>query len=525
MATDYFSSDTAPQSQQQPLSNPPAAQATSQSEQQLPPPLSHPDDADAVADAAHVDRPYHSKRPHKKSRAGCRNCKARKVKCDEVRPTCRSCRLRKVECVYPAPTASFPASSSTTTTVPPSPAQSTTEHAFVRGNSPNDISSPSSVTVSQRQGSPAVVSQPLWCPSNIDAADMKLLWFYTTATSQSFSMGTGVRAPVEEILQVRMVQVAFETPFLMDSLFALASLHMQSLKQEYNPSRALAYRARSFEGYRRAVEAAAPESYAALVANSLFLTALSSQVFRDDDGKDLYIIDWMVVWRGIGLVIELMGIDSLFHTGMYALFQRPPIDLLQAASAIPNHLLFMISSIKSDELDYSDIETYHDTLKYLGSLYVSLQDGFTPVMCLRIITWFTFLPRRFVELGRQRRPRALIIIAYYAAFIKIIKSVWWLEGVGQRTLVDICKYLGPEWEHLLLMPQSAMEVDDELSLVRVIFQDPNWVPPQPTNLRLDPTASITMVDDAGRRVAWTPNERKIVVLDSNKPAEPVLWNS
>ncbi|KAL6414016.1 Sterol regulatory element-binding protein ECM22 [Ilyonectria robusta] len=525
MATDYYYDDLSPPSHQQSASSNPAAQSTSQPEQHQSPPT-HPDDSAADApDAAPADRPYHSKRPHKKSRAGCRNCKARKVKCDEVRPTCRSCRLRKVECVYPTPAASFPASSSTSATVLPSPAPSTADHCFVRGNSPDGISSPSSVAVSQRQGSPTVVAQPLWCPSNIDAADMKLLWFYTASTSQSFSVSTGVQDPVAEILKVRMVQVAFETPFLMDSLFALSSLHMQSLNQELDPSRALAYRARSFEGYRRAVEAAAPESYAALIANSLFLTALSSQVFREEDGKDLYIIDWMIVWRGIGLVIELMGIENLFQTGMYALFNRPPIDLLRASSSIPNHLLFMVSSIKPDELDYPDIKTYHETLKYVGSLYGSLEDGITPVMCLRIITWFTFLPRRFIELARQRRPRALVIIAYYAAFLKIVKSVWWLEGVGHRSLLDICKYLGPEWEHLLVIPQAAMQVDDELGLVRVIFQDPNWVPPQPTNLRLDPTASITMVDDAGRRVAWTPGERKIVVLDSAKPAEPVVWNA
>ncbi|KAH7160590.1 hypothetical protein EDB81DRAFT_642435 [Dactylonectria macrodidyma] len=510
-----------------PPSQQPAAstQTGSPPDHQLPPLASHPDlSAADPADPAPVDRPYHSKRPHKKSRAGCRNCKARKVKCDEVRPTCRSCRLRKAECVYSTPAASQ-TSTSAPAPGPPSPASSAASQAFTRSTSPGAISSSASVVMPQHQANLTVVTQPLWCPGNIDAADMKLLWFYTTSTSQSFSVGSEVQSPVEEILKVRMVQVAFETPFLMDSLFALSSLHMQSLKQEYDPSRALTYRARSFEGYRRAVEAAEPESYAALIANSLFLTALSSQVFREEDGKDLYIIDWMVVWRGIGLVIDLMGIDKLFNTGMYALFQRPSIDLQKASDAIPNHLLFMVSSIKSDEPDYADVDAYHNTLKYLGSLYVSLQDDIPPVVSLRIITWFTFLPRRFIELARQRRPRALVIIAYYAAFLKIVRSVWWLGGVGQRSLIDICKHLGSEWEHLLPIPQAAMQVDDELDLVRVILQDPSWLPNLPNNLRVDPTSAITMVDDAGRRVAWTPSERKIVVLDSNKPSEPVVWNA
>ncbi|KAK7398043.1 hypothetical protein QQX98_012593 [Neonectria punicea] len=473
MDTEYFPSDLASQSEELPLPNFP----TDKSSPPLDPPASyHPSDATTASDAAPVERPYHSKRPHKKSRSGCRNCKARKVKCD------------------------------------------------VRGNTPNDFSTSSPAAGSQRH-TPApsdVVAQPLWCPSHINAADMKLLWFYTTTTSDSFSIGS--HTPVDEILKVRMVQVAFEIPFLMDSLFALSSLHMQSLNQEYDQSRALAYRARSFEGYRRAVENAAPESYAALIANSLFLTALSSQAFRDEESKDLYIIDWMVVWRGIGLVIELMGVEKLFDTGLYELFTRPSIDLEAATTAIPNHLLFMVSSIKPDELDFADVGIYHEALKYLGSLYASLDDGLNPVMHLRIITWFTFLPRRFIELARQRRPRALIVIAYYAAFLKMVNEVWWIQGVGQRSLRDICKHLGPAWEHLLLMPQAAMEVDDELSVVRVILQDPTWVPPSLGTLRLDPSASIALVDDAGRRVAWTPSERRIVVLDS-RPAEDIKWNT
>src|SRR3954470_20713651 len=64
-----------------------------------------------------ANRPYHSKRSHRKSRAGCISCKKRKVKtvlspppsallthlqvkCDEARPSCRHCALRKEQCVY-----------------------------------------------------------------------------------------------------------------------------------------------------------------------------------------------------------------------------------------------------------------------------------------------------------------------------------------------------------------------------------------------------------------------------------------
>ena len=477
-----------------------------------------PDEASQQPSREPSEKPYHSKRPHKKSRAGCKNCKTRKVKCDEARPVCRSCTLRKVECIYPNP----PSSSSSQ--VPPSPSGSMASTVTL-------YESPESYALNSRGQSPAlagsssaIVSAPMFRPTNIDAVDMKLLWFYTTATANSFSVDVDGPNPVNDILKVKMVKVAFNIPFLMDSLFALSCLHLQSLDQDCDPGRALTYRARSFEGYRKAVEEAKPETFPALIANSLLLTALSSQVFREDDTKELYIIDWMIVWRGIGLMVEMMGVDSLFNSGMSELFYRPPIDLEKAAAAIPNHLLFMISSIKPDDIDYAHIETYYDTLKYLGSLYSNLKEGLGPVMNLRIITWFTFLPRNFVQLARERRPRALVIIAHYVAFIKIVQNLWWLEGIGDRSLDDISKYLGPEWHHLFSVPRMARNVQGEIHVARIVLEDRNWIPPQPKTIFLDSNSSIALVDDAGRRVQWTPNEKKLVLLDSKAPDEPVTWN-
>ncbi|KAJ5723538.1 hypothetical protein N7488_001573 [Penicillium malachiteum] len=43
---------------------------------------------------------FHSRRAHKKSRAGCLTCKKRKVKCDEGKPECQRCNTRGIQCNY-----------------------------------------------------------------------------------------------------------------------------------------------------------------------------------------------------------------------------------------------------------------------------------------------------------------------------------------------------------------------------------------------------------------------------------------
>lgn len=47
------------------------------------PPETDSSNSKPSGDSPDSDRPYHSKRPHKKSRAGCQQCKKRKVKVTE----------------------------------------------------------------------------------------------------------------------------------------------------------------------------------------------------------------------------------------------------------------------------------------------------------------------------------------------------------------------------------------------------------------------------------------------------------
>ncbi|KAL6806381.1 hypothetical protein GGI42DRAFT_280526 [Trichoderma sp. SZMC 28013] len=57
-----------------------------------------------------------SRRGHFKSRLGCFNCKRRRVKCNELRPSCSPCCRLGLNCSYPTPASSSSASSSSSST-------------------------------------------------------------------------------------------------------------------------------------------------------------------------------------------------------------------------------------------------------------------------------------------------------------------------------------------------------------------------------------------------------------------------
>jgi len=54
-----------------------------------------------------------------------------------------------------------------------------------------------------------------------------------------------------------------------------------------------------------------------------------------------------------------------------------------------------------------------------------------PILDLRIITFFTFLRKDFLEMAGLQRPRVLVIIAHFLTFAKTFNSVL-VDGGHQR---------------------------------------------------------------------------------------------
>ncbi|KAI1381324.1 hypothetical protein F4677DRAFT_122077 [Hypoxylon crocopeplum] len=481
-------------------------------------------------------RPYHTKRPHKKSRAGCQQCKKRKVKCDEARPACKACRLRREKCVYPAaPTSTSSTTRSKTDSVSPSPG-------------------PSLQSYHESNPMGMVLVEPQFRPRGAtDAIDMKMLWFYTTQGYHFFSIQSGRSAVVDHVLQVKVVQHAFQSPFLMDCLMAVSSLQLQNMNQPIPPQRAAQYCAKAFEGYRTAIETANPRDFPALIACSLLMVAVSSEMFRDPAGKPLYIVDWMQVWHGISLIVAIVSPQVLQESGMAVLFYRPPVDLEKASSYIPNNLLFMVASIKPGDADEEHQQTYYDMLKYLGTLYQEIREqyatsrvlfspfwlvervdtsylrsrcsrdvpklprplkevitdarccsGFNDILNLRIITFFTFVPKTFVPLAKEHRPRALIILAHHLCFAKLTPDVWWMRGIADREIRQICLEVGNEWEHLLRVPQMVLRTNNKIEIAQLIINNRNWTPTEMDQYEKDHdprVASLKLVNSQGSEVS------------------------
>jgi hypothetical protein len=395
-----------------------------------------------------TDRPFRTLRPHNKSRLGCTACKKRKVKCDETRPICGTCRLRNADCEYPL---SQNAPSSTVVVLSRKPKSSASA----------DLLASRVDAVARRPGistnalSIDALSPPPFGP--IDHVDMKVLWFYTSATSQSFSGEGADQKPLQDTLQNAVVQSAFESPFLMSTLLALASLHMRSLGQDIGAKRSLQYCGTAFEGHRKAIVEAHPKTHGALLANALLLSLLASPALRRTGEPRLLLVEWMLMWRGLSSVFNITGSDCVASSGLSALFSRPEVQPYATSATVPTELLTMLSRVSAEDEEILDSPTYQEALRCLGSLYLHLFEyGIDNKMVMRIATWFTVVPAGFVALARAEKPRAMVILAHYAAFLRLADSFWWLTGVGDSSIYDIWQNLPTEWREYIQLPIGVM---------------------------------------------------------------------
>lgn len=404
--------------------------------------------ADDTREPPATDRPFRTLRPHNKSRLGCTNCKKRKVKCDETRPICGTCRLRNADCEYPLGQNA--------------PSNTAVIHSRKAKPTSSEHLSVSKIDIMARiPGSginkPCVdaLSSPTFGP--VDLVDMKILWFYTSATCRSLSGEGADQLPLQETLQNAVVQSAFESPFLMNTLLALTSLHMKSLGQDIGTKKTLYYCGIAFEGHRKAITVARPETYGALLTNALLLSLLASPTLRRTGEPRLLLIDWLLMWRGLSSVFDITGSECIATGGLIALFSRPGIQPHVTSAAVPKELLTMLSCLTADDKESSDVDTYQEALRCLGSLYHHLFEyGIDNMMIMRIATWFTLVPAGFVALARSQEPRAMVILAHYAAFLKLADSFWWLTGVGDSSIYDIWQNLRSEWHEYIQLPIGVM---------------------------------------------------------------------
>ncbi|KAF7542673.1 hypothetical protein G7Z17_g11378 [Cylindrodendrum hubeiense] len=415
------------------------------------------------------------RRSHKKSRAGCRRCKNRKIKCDEVHPRCGNCSKHGVLCdfgnpdvlgelVTPTPSSESVAASTPT---PPSAALNTPKTPSTRSSS---ILSICPIPI---PASPPIYPQPsavAASPVHLDRdrmLELRLMHQYTTVTSKTLLTNSPV---ADDIWQYAVPQMAFSGtsgyPYLADAILSVAALHLRSLTPDDKTlvRASHAYSASTLASYCASLNSGiTPEN-----AEALFLTAAliafqaaASRIFNKDDAdpKDpndpnsryALPLPWFHAFQGVKTVVATSWQWIRSSNAVKAVIDSQPsfqLDLNPRSSdSFFGHLLEGLG----DELMTEDPHQFNTTGQAYSHAVCVINWAHKNYYPAASLAFPATVSRRFVELVEEKRPRALAILACFFALLKRMDNVWWLKDVARREVMGLVGLFEPGskwWRHL-----------------------------------------------------------------------------
>ncbi|KAI0025382.1 hypothetical protein F4780DRAFT_720784 [Xylariomycetidae sp. FL0641] len=416
------------------------------------------------------------RRSHKKSRAGCRRCKVRKIKCDEVHPCCGNCSKHGVSC-------DFQHSHNEDRLAPP-------DAPHAAATSPSHCESPSTTTAtvpptpSVASGTPAPFYRnpeplPLTASSKSNRLmEFKLLHHYTTVTCETLAISSEVS---KKIWRETVPHLAFSGfNFLADALLAVSALHLRSISpHDQELVRAShSYMASTLSEYSASLSKGINESN----AEALFLTAAliafqstASRIFTRDESGDLkdrsegytLPLSWFHSFQGVKAVVASSWQWLRFSSIVIPIIEaQPALNLNLSGQGVTffGDLLVGVEEeiVNSGEDAATSIATgqaYQHAVAVLDWAHKIPHTG-APLVFLATVS------RRFVELLEARRPRALAILASYFGLLKCLDDFWWLKGVARREIMGIMSFFDPddeEWWPRLQWPLriALYEVPEE----------------------------------------------------------------
>ena len=289
--------------------------------------------------------------------------------------------------------------------------------------------------------------------------DLRLMYHWSTFTYNSI----GVGEHIHNVLRFTLPELAFENEFLMSGMLGIASLHRQRLLPDARDTQKETdlYRFKALRSFRKVVGTVGPDSpnYEAALAMSILLVILCSQDYNPDDGE-LTMVRWVVLYRGLSHIIMLKNNEGIQGTSVFPVFKRQ-ITELKSEPVLPTILLNMLATVNPLDPDYEELPHYCEILDAMGMLYASLrEDGLSNNLFIRVISWPSFGSDPFAKFARENRSRALVILAHYLVFIKLVKGIWWIEGIADREIKAIGNIVGPKYASYMEVPLRATEMTD-----------------------------------------------------------------
>ncbi|KAJ5627666.1 hypothetical protein N7490_009894, partial [Penicillium lividum] len=437
------------------------------------------------------------RRTHRKSRNGCPQCKARRLKCDERNP-CTNCVKHGVFCEFVASnehgsTNGTPASATASPVAQPQTQSQPQTQTLIQPHlypQPVNVGPVNYVRQEQKFDLLGILSEapdPSVRAAEDWALDIELMHHYCTMTCNTLTL----REDARYVWRVIMPIEGYSNPYVMNGLLAIAALH-------------------------RAFLAVTPQQKERYVKASAYHMTTGLAKFRDIISSPIDPKNWQPVFCFASMInVHLMGtpirlgvsrwpapisnVLELFGscTGIQALMapflhsirktQLAPLvnsiylidpELIPSPAQVSQSLLPPDFWVEASQLrafignyPFAPVENKpgqgsdpaSDPSSTRNDYIATLEALERAARCIELagtkIEWgiiFIFahpLSKSFHDAVEAHEPAALVIMAYYCILIHLVDDVWFTNGLGWQLMEDIESKIRPEYREWLQWPK------------------------------------------------------------------------
>ncbi|KAH7142737.1 hypothetical protein B0J13DRAFT_50680 [Dactylonectria estremocensis] len=404
------------------------------------------------------------RRPHRKSKTGCAECRRRRIKCDEEEPACTACVRHGHPCVYPSTKIATPC-------LTPSSDHSTAR-SYTSSLQGDEASLTSSLAIPYLTESGQTPSSST---TTFALDDLALFHHWTLSTSLDIVKSSGGDYYWQRVFP----QIAFRHDFVMHGILSLAALHL-AYRQSADRRRLVLIAAHhhniALQGFQEGITQMSDDNSDALFVctslNILYVFGVFGPLCEDPtENRKSRILgaQWIPMIRGIEAVLQPVYGRVRFGplSSLLGLGNWDELDPNDQSVAEDSHL----HSIQEVWAHSSDAHVYDKALSVLRKCNaymrqfrtmnpeISAQWGYNQAWSAPFI-WLHFAPDKYFELLQQRQPPALLIFAYLGTLFHGLNDYWYMDGWG-RNMVDVAnELLGEYWNQWMAWPKQVVGIHE-----------------------------------------------------------------
>lgn len=294
---------------------------------------------------------------------------------------------------------------------------------------------------------------------NLNLEHLELLHHWMTQTYLTFVVNDSQM----EIWHSFVIREGFKYPFLLQEILAVSAVHLavvDSPRSLHYYNQALEFQTSALacfhelEGRIDENSCVAVLVFSALIAIHV-LADRSKTEDLDNDGFIAYSLYCLRLMQAVGgVVLDGWWGSIRKRPELAALSQPPPSEQFSEAT---EHFTQLKPLLSNPELSREAVSVYHLAISSLEKMYATWGIPQKTLKTIHpVLAWAVKLPPLYLDLIGAGKPEALIILAYYAAFLSFHEQSWVTGDTGAKLIKAINETLGEAWSRWIVWPNEIV---------------------------------------------------------------------